>query len=171
MRHSLHAEERDAVRLPERIISMVRPSAENSIREFVITFEDLCGKGKFMGPLPSGYAGFTWSDHAWFVTKNCSSSLCVSGQAALLNAGGEDLTVKSERLLDLKGLFVSSLWSETAEVLLEGWEKDVRKYATTLTVRRNTATWAEMGFGGIDRLEIKAGRTHVLIDDIAVLFR
>ena len=49
---------------------MTAPDLKNGSREIVITFEDLDAQGQAMGPLPSGYMGFTWSDSAWFMTRD-----------------------------------------------------------------------------------------------------
>jgi hypothetical protein len=113
---------------------MLAPVLESSGREIKITFEDLHEKGQAMGPLPRGYAGFTWSDSAWFMTKNFSSSVSRFG---LFNAHSKDITIASEHLFDLRGLSLCTLWSDTAQVLVEGWEKQVRKHATTLTLKQS----------------------------------
>jgi hypothetical protein len=107
---------------------MTAPELKNSSGEILITFEDLHLQGQAMGPLPSGYMGFTWSDSAWFMTKAFSSSVCpgAAGKIGLLNAHGKDIRIESKRLFDLKGLSLCTLWTDKAQVCVEGWEKEAK---------------------------------------------
>ena len=148
---------------------MVPPNVEDSGKDTVITFEDLDAQHQAMGPLPSGYMGFTWSDSAWFVTRAFSSSVCPGVRIGLLNAHGRDITMKSKQLFDLKGWSFCTLWAHTAQVLLEGWEKEVRKYATIQTVSRASTIKCALDYRGVDRVELKAGGTHLVITTITVL--
>lgn len=150
---------------------MTAPDLKNGSGETVITFEDLHVQGQVMGPLPGGYRGFTWSDSAWFMTKAFSSSVCTAGQIGLLNADGKDITIESTHPFDLKGLSLCTLWADKAEVRVEGWEKEVRKYATTLTVSRVPTTRCALDYRGIDRVELKAGSAHLVISTINVVIR
>jgi hypothetical protein len=136
----------------------------------VIDFEDLYAKSQTMGPLPSGYRGFTWSDSAWLTTKAFSSSVC-GGRAGLLNADGRDITIKRDHLFDLKELSLCALWVDTAHVNVEGWVKDVRKYATTQTVNRGSVIQCTLGYRDVDRVELKPGGNHIVIPAITVLIK
>ena len=49
---------------------------------------------------------------------------------------------------------------------VEGWEKQVRKYATTLTVKLSSVSPYDLGYRAIDRVELKAGGAHILINPI-----
>ena len=82
---------------------MTGPDIKNGSGEIVITFKGLHLQDRVMGPLPSGYMGFTWSDSAWVTSKVFSSSVC-GGRTGLLNAHGKDITIESKNLFDLKGL-------------------------------------------------------------------
>ena len=141
----------------------------NGSGKIVITFEDLYAQGRAMGPLPSGYMGFTWSDSAWFMTREFSSSICPGVRIGLLNAHGKDITIESKNPFDLKGLSLCTLWSDDARVLLEGWEKGVRKYATTQTVSRASTIQCALDYRDIDRVELTTGGTHILINTITIL--
>ena len=149
---------------------MAAAGAENS-REIVITFEDLRAQGQAMGPLPSGYAGLMWSDSAWFMTKDFASSVCPRVRCGLLNAHARDITIESTHLFDLKGLSLCALWSDNVQVLVEGWEKQVRRYAETLTAKQDSVTLFNLAYHAIDRVELKAGGAHVLITAIIILFK
>jgi hypothetical protein len=149
---------------------MAAPGAENS-REIVITFEDLHAQGRPMGPLPSNYAGLTWSDSAWFMTKDFLSSVCPKVRCGLLNAHGRDITIESEHLFGLRALSLCTLWRDKAQVLVEGWEKQVRKYAETLTAKQTSVTLFNLDYRAIDRVELKAGGAHIVISTITVLFQ
>jgi len=104
----------------------------------MITFEDLDAQGHAMGPLPKNYAGFTWSDHAWFMTKSFSFAIYPGVGFGLFNAHSKDITIESTHMFDLKELSLCTLWSEGAQVVVEGWEAQVRKYTTTLVLKRFT---------------------------------
>ena len=54
---------------------------------------------------------------------------------------------------------------------MEGWEKEVRKYATTQTVSRGSIIQCALDYRDIDRVELKAGGTHLVISTITVLIR
>ena len=150
---------------------MTAPDSKNDNGEILITFEDLDAQGQAVGPLPSGYVGFTWSDSAWFMTRAFSSSVCPGVRIGLLNAHGKDITIESKRLFDLKGLSLCTLWVDKAQVGVEGWEKEVRKYATTQTVSRASITHCALPYRSIDRVELKAAGAHIVISAITGLFR
>ena len=149
---------------------MAEAGAENS-KEMVITFQDLDLPGRAMGPLPSGYNGFTWSASAWFMTRAFLSSFCPGSQIGLLNANGQDVTIESKALFDLKGLSLCALWKDKARVVVEGWAKGVRKYATTQTVSLGSTTHCALDYRRVDRVEIKTGGAHIVIGTITVLFQ
>jgi hypothetical protein len=147
------------------------PDLKNNSKEIPITFEDLHLQDRAMGPIPSGYMGFTWSDSAWFMNTAYSSSVCPGVRIGLLNAHGRDITIENNHLFDLKGLSLCTLWAYNAQVLLEGWEKEVRKYATIQTVSRTSTMQYAVNYPGVDRVELKAGGTHLVISTISVLFK
>lgn len=148
---------------------MTAPELKNDSGETVITFEDLDVQGQAMGPLPSGYRGFTWSDSAWFMTRAFSLSAGLGGRIGLLNAHGKDVTIESKHLFDLKELSLCALWTDNARVRVEGWEKKVIKYATTQTLSRVSTTRCALDYRDVDRVELKADGTHMVITTIAVL--
>jgi len=139
---------------------------QNGSGEVVITFEDLHKENKPIGPLPTGYAECTWSESAWFLTKGCYSSTCMRGQCALLNANGHDLSFQRQDPFYLKGVSLSSLWMDTADVVLEGWAQGVRKYSQTLMVGKNTMTNFDLDYRDIDRVSLTTGGAHIVVDNI-----
>ncbi len=143
----------------------------DSSTEIVVTFEDLHAQDQVMGPLPSGYAGFTWSDSAWFVTGALLSSVCPGSRIGLLNAHGTDIQIERKHPFDLKELSLCSLWADEVQVGVEGWEKEVRKYTTTQTVSRGSITHCILDYLGIDRVEVKTGGRHLVITAITVLVK
>ena len=150
---------------------MTAPDPKNAGGETLITFEDLDLGGRAMGPLPSGYRGFTWSDSAWFMTRAFVSSVCPGSQIGLLNAHGKDITIERKHPFDLKGVSLYALWADKVQVGVEGWEKQVRKYVTTQTVSRGSTTHCALDYQGVDHIKLKTGGTHVVITTITVLFR
>jgi len=57
------------------------------------------------------------------------------------------------------------------QVSVEGWEKEVRKYATTQTVSRASILRCALDYRAVDRVELKAGGKHILVLAITVLIR
>jgi hypothetical protein len=143
-----------------------RPRFRNEGQEVVISFEALHG-GK-PGALPPGYAGFTWSASAWFLSKELYPSACMKSQAALFNANGNDLSFQREDPFHLKGLSLSALWRDATDVILEGWAKGVRKYSQIVTIHNNVATKLELDYEGIDRVSLKTGGAHIVVDSIVL---
>jgi hypothetical protein len=54
---------------------------------------------------------------------------------------------------------------------VEGWEKEVRKYATTHAVSRASTTHCALDYRGVDHVERRAGGVHLVITTITVLNR
>ena len=145
--------------------------ARRGNRKTVIAFEDLHGKGPPAGPLPAGYAGFTWCENAWFLAKGYLSMVYTGRRVALFNAHGRDISFDRERPFDLTGLSLSSMWENNALVLVEGWEKGSSRYGCELTIHRNAVARPELYFRGIDRVRLSAGGAHFIIEDISVILR
>jgi len=101
--------------------------------------------------------------------QHFAADMC-GGRCGLFNAEGKDITVTSERPFDLKTLSVFTLWQDNAQVIVEGWEQQVRKHERTLTVRQPFVTAFDLNFGSIDRLTLKAGGTHMVVNPITVSF-
>ena len=154
----------------ERRLRVTEQGIKSSAGDTVIDFEDLYALGQPMGPLPSGYMGFTWSDSAWVTNKVFSASVC-GGRAGLLNADGRDVTIESKHLFDLKELSLCALWADKADVGVEGWVKEVRKYATTQTVSRASIIQCALDYRGVDRVELRAGGKHIMITAMTVLIK
>jgi len=155
----------------ERRLRVTTPDLKNNSKEIPITFEDLHLQDRAMGPIPRGYMGFTWSDSAWFMNTAYSSSVCPGVRIGLLNAHGRDITIENNHLFDLKGLSLCTLWAYNAQVLLEGWEKEVRKYATIQAAPRGSTTRCALDYRGVDHVELKAGGTYLVITAITFLFK
>jgi len=147
------------------------PDPKNAGGETLITFEDLDLASRAMGPLPSGYRGFTWSDSAWFMTRAFVSSVCPGSQIGLLNAHGKDITIERKHPFDLKGLSLCALWADKAQIGVEGWKKGVRKHVTIQTVSRGSTTHCTLDYRGVDRVELKTGGAHLVITAITVLIK
>jgi hypothetical protein len=143
-------------------------TVQNAGRDVVISFEDLYENGKPTGPLPTDYAGCTWCENSWFLTKGCYSSACMNGQVALLNANGHDISFVRQEPFHLKSVLFSSLWEESADVVVEGWAQGVRKYSQILTARKLTATQFDLDYRSIDRVNVSTGGAHVVLDNITL---
>jgi len=135
----------------------------------VVTFDELYSNSTPTNPLPSGYLGFTWCENAWFLTKGYYSTVHTGHRVVLFNAHGGDLFFERESPFDLTGLSLSSIWEDTATVLVEGWEEGSSKYSRELTVYRSTVARPQLNFKGIDRVSLGAGGFHIMIEDITVL--
>ncbi len=57
-----------------------------------------------------------------------------------------------------------------AEVVIEAWEEQVRKYTRTLTVKQFIVIAFKLDYHAIDRVEPKTGGAHIVINPIAVSF-
>lgn len=143
-------------------------TVQNAGRDVVISFEDLYENGKPTGPLPTDYAGCTWCENSWFLTKGCYSSACMRGEVALLNANGHDISFGRQEPFHLKSVLLSSLWEESADVVLEGWARGVRKYSQTFTARRLVATQFDLDYGDIDRVNLNTGGAHVVVSNFTL---
>jgi hypothetical protein len=141
---------------------------QNAGRDVVISFDDLYENDKPTGPLPTGYAGCTWCENSWFLTKGCYSWACMRGQVALLNANGHDISFRREDPFHLKSVLLSSLWKESADVVLEGWAQGARKYSQTLTARKLTATQFGLDYEDIDRVNLNTGGAHVVVSNFTL---
>ena len=62
-------------------------------------------------------------------------------------------------------------WVDKTQVSLEGWEKEVRKYAATQTVSRASIIQCALDYRDVDRVELKAGGKHIMITSITVLLK
>ena len=135
----------------------------------VISFDDLYDKGP-SGPLPREYCGFTWCEKAWFLTKAYYSAIPTGRRVALFNTHGGDISFEREPAFDLTGLSLSPLWEDEALVVFEGWKKLSSKYSRELTIHRNVVARPELDFRGIDRVSLRTSGTHVMFEDISVIF-
>jgi len=88
------------------------PGNSQKSHESIITFNDLYGIGPSMGPLPHLYAGFTWSQSAWFLTREQMPSLRAAQPVVLFNAQGKDLFFEAKRSFDLRNMLLSALWDD-----------------------------------------------------------
>jgi len=135
----------------------------------VITFDDLHCDTRPTGPLPSGYRGFTWCKNSWFLRKGYYSTVHTGRRVALFNAHGGDISFEREPAFDLVGLSLSPVWEDTAQILVEGWEKGSSNYRRELIIYRNTVARPQLNFRGIDRVSLSTGGIHVMVEDISVL--
>jgi hypothetical protein len=139
--------------------------------EEVITFEDFHGTGRPAGPLPGGYASFTWCKNAWFMTSKFCGSLHGGCRAVLFNANGEDIIFERDRLFSLKDMSLSLIWAQAADVLIEGWEGATRRYIESVKVSRTALARPHLHFMDIDRVWLTSGGVHVAIYSITVVFQ
>lgn len=139
--------------------------------ESVIAFEDIRTEGKVAGPLPAGYAGFTWCENAWFMTREFYGWLHPGYRAVLFNANGEDIFFERDRLFSLKDMSLSLLWADAAEVVIEGWEGGMRRYTESVMVSRTALVRPVLRFMDIDRVRLTSGGVHVAIYSITVIFQ
>ena len=134
----------------------------------VITFDDLYAKGP-AGQLPPDYCGFTWCENAWFLAKRYYSAIETGRRVALFNAHGKTISFGREAAFNLTGLSLSSLWEDTARVLIEGSRNEVLTHSRAITVSRNAVIRPELEFLDIDRVSLSAGGAHVMVADISVI--
>ena len=145
--------------------------ADRGNRESLIAFDDILTEGQPAGPLPSGYAGFTWCENAWFMTRDFCGSLHGGCRAVLFNANEEDIFFERDRLFSLKEMSLSLLWAQVAEVLIEGWEGATRRYIESVKVSRTALARPHLRFMDIDRVWLTSGGVHVAIYSITVVFQ
>ena len=172
MRHEL--DERVNAAAPDFSKSDEPPFGEKAMssqknHESVITFDDLSGAGEPMGPLPHLYAGFAWSQSAWFLTTEQMPSLRTAQQAVLFNAQGKDLFFESERPFGLGSMLLSALWDDRCEVLIEGWAKGIRGYAAPISLNKNVSARHHLAFSDVDRVGLITRGGNVAVHAITVL--
>ena len=139
--------------------------------ELVITFNDLCGTGQPMGPLPHLYAGFSWSQSAWFLTREQMPSLRTAQQAVLFNDQGKDLFFESQKPFGLGSMLLSALWDNSCEVLIEGWANGVRGYTAPIALNKNVSVRTQLAFSGVDRVSLITRGRNVAVHSITVLVK
>jgi len=145
------------------------PGNSQKSHESIITFNDLYGIGPSMGPLPHLYAGFTWSQSAWFLTREQMPSLRAAQPVVLFNAQGKDLFFEAKRSFDLRNMLLSALWDDNCEVLIEGWAKGAKRYAAPVALRRNVSIGHQLAFSNVDRVSVITRGINVAIHAITVL--
>jgi hypothetical protein len=146
---------------------MTVPNSQNS-REMVISFENFVGDGTPAGALPAFYSGCSWCENSWFVRKGLYPSTVISGRGALFNAHGRDIAFERRDPFHLKGMRLSSLWEESVEVLLEGWRQGLKSYSQTVTVPRTVTKGFDLDYRDIDRVLLRTGGAHILVDSITL---
>jgi len=124
-----------------------------------------------MGPLPHLYAGFTWSQSAWFLTREQMPSLRAAQPVVLFNAQGKDLFFESERPFDLRNMLLSALWDDNCEVLIAGWAKGVMRYEAPAALRRHVSVRSQLAFSSVDRVSLITRGGNVAIHAVTVLVK
>jgi hypothetical protein len=138
-------------------------------RERVITFGSLCSQGQPIGPVPEGYKSFVWSHSAWFMVREHAPVAKAAEPAFLFNAHGKDLFFKKRERFTLKDLLLSALWVDESAILIEAWERGIRRYSESLVLKRNIFIRPALGFASIDRVGLRGGGDHFAIQTITVV--
>jgi hypothetical protein len=136
-----------------------------------ITFEDLLQHGKPAGPLPEGYAGFRWSEDAWFITSALTAPAGGGNLVGVMNSHGRDISAGSEHPFDLLGISFCPLWVSVATVELEGWKESTLIHAATFPIKKGTANRLSPEWQDIDRLQFKARGDHFVINNITIMHK
>ncbi len=118
----------------------------------VLTFDDI-GEGFIM----SGYGGLNW-DNMWTLNSETYGlpnsgyvKGTVSGPNVAYNAYAEQALV-SDSLFDFNGAYFTAAWNNGLSIHVQGYDANLLKYDTTLTVDTTGPTYFNLGFLGIDKL-------------------
>ncbi len=90
-------------------------------------------------------------------------------EIGLLNAEGQHLTMECDRPFDLVMLSLCALWMD-ARVVVEGWEKDSRKYDRSVPAQWQSLRRVTLEYRTVDRIMLSTDGAHILVNEISVRF-
>jgi len=159
--------------------------AIQTVQGAVLDFEDLYLEPVDTGPIPTGYAGFTWSANANFLTSrygyNPDSGFAhgTIGEVCLGTANAADISMGGTTF-DFLGAYITSAWNTNHSFTVEGWKSGALVYSESDITSYESAHWFDFNFYDIDTLWFKPGSgvwvqglggigDHLAIDNITFI--
>jgi hypothetical protein len=143
----------------------------------VITFEDLYRGVPEYAQLPTGYAGFSWSDSSGYFTKNYSTLPGfvngMVGQASLFSIGTNNVQVTRDQNFNFEGAFINyQAHTIPADLIVHGLNDGIIIHTKSInlavdlngTANEPLLTWFDFNFTNIDQL-IFSSDQYVVIDN------
>ena len=152
----------------------------------VIDFEDLYpGYETGLLPIPTEYAGFTWSDTAYWMTSlnepGTGYEYGTIGNVSLFTWYANSVSVSmGGTSFDFLGAYITAAWNIDQDFTVEGWNSGSMVYSSYLITSYNGPYWFDFAFYDVDTVWIKPGsggrhgagdgRGHYLvIDNITII--
>ena len=142
----------------------------------LIDFEDLYPGYEAVGPMPTDYQGFDWSDYAGWYTKHAvyppgsGYEYTCEGNVALFTSWSMPISMSGETF-DFVSCKVGSAWYETEQVLFEGYKGGELVYQKVVTTNNTGGAYFTFNFYGIDTVVVYPQDNengHVILDNILV---
>ncbi|HOS95069.1 MAG TPA: PEP-CTERM sorting domain-containing protein [Armatimonadota bacterium] len=132
----------------------------DTVGAVTLDFEDLWDGTKDNDPIPDGYAGFDWSDYAYWESVEYISSWLPNGfvntwegDVGIFTAYSNPISM-SGPVFDFNGARVGAAWNLGQEVTFEGWLDADLLYSQTLTLGTQGQEYV-FDFIGINTLWIR----------------
>lgn len=134
-----------------------------------LDFEDLGHSYRTTGQIPEGYQGLAWSKSSYWVTKGLLPGSGYDhgtiGGVSLFTAFGRDVSLSGDKF-SFYGAYITSTWSDTQDVIVEGWRGERRVYTKKIRTHNDRAYWFDFDFKEIDQLRFLPLGTYIVIDNI-----
>lgn len=167
------------------LVSFMVILSSNLCGASLIDFEDLYPSEYTIHKLPTGYAGYIWSDNAYYYTidKVIGSYIAGSGyeygmfnNVAIFNSGATELSITFNGPHDFTGTYITSAWLLNQSVTVEGWYDGNLLYSETIVTSYNAPYYFDYYYEGIDKVVFLPGAgtsaglayntLHIVLDNI-----
>jgi hypothetical protein len=143
----------------------------------VITFEELyTGREAVAIPIPDGYMGFSWD--ALCLTKYVFRGILGAGtgyengtigNVSMYNPGAEPVSFSvAIGSFDFRSAYITSAWSASANVTVEGWLGGAKIYSSDITTYNDRAYAFDFGWSNIDTVKFLSGNI-IVVDNITTV--
>ena len=123
-----------------------------------LSFDDVTS-GNFAYPLQSvspDYGGLTWSEY-WGVLRGAYHTGSgyeqgvVSGEYVAYNGGAQPVVITGSTF-DFSGAYLTSAWTNTLDILVQGYGGGSLLYSQTVQAVNSQPTWFSFNYTGVDEL-------------------
>ncbi len=133
---------------------MAMPAAASTVVDFDDAITD-----PITWHMPSGYAGFNWSDR-WGVMSsgyygdNPSgyANGTISGSYVAFNSMGMPVEISRDESFVFVGAYFTAAWHDDLQITAQGYLGDDLLYSKTFTASVESPTWVQFGWGRTDRI-------------------
>ena len=156
------------VALSVLIIGMLSASHAAAL---TLSFDDVTS-GNFAYPLQSvspDYGGLTWSEY-WGVLRGAYHTGSgyeqgvVSGEYVAYNGGAQPVVITGSTF-DFSGAYLTSAWTNTLDILVQGYGGGSLLYSQTVQAVNSQPTWFSFNYTGVDELRFFSTSSIFAMDD------